>query len=99
MRQGATFDIGSDIEVAHQLVPNIQPQARERHIQFHLERRHHEHQAADGRRIIVGPGGRHHRTQALRDDGDILFRDAKLVLYVTHEFVQILDERRHRGSR
>ena len=47
----------------------------------------------------MNPGRRHHRAHTLRDHRDILLRDPELASNVAHEFVHVLNKRRHRCRR
>ena len=68
--------VGIDEEVAAQLLHQLQPAPRERHVELHLEGGRGEHHGAQLRRVIVRPGRHQHRADALRHDRHVLDFDA-----------------------
>ncbi len=60
------FDVTVDEEIAAPGAHQLQAWSRQRYVQLHLECRRGEHQCADLRRVIMGPGGNHHGANALR---------------------------------
>ncbi len=75
MTEELGLDVAVDEEIAAKFAHQRQARAGERHIQLYLERRRCQHQRANARRIIVDPGGRNYRADALRHHGDVLLVD------------------------
>ncbi len=97
-RQELRLHVARDEEIAAQLVHEREPVPRERHVQLDLERGRGEHHAADARRVVVHPRGGEHGADALRDDGEILHREAVRVADVIGEGLQVADQRGTPGA-
>ena len=93
VREEFRLHVAVHVEQPAQLVHQPQAGPRERHVELDVERRRRDRQAADRRRVIVRPGRREHRADALADDGDILDRDAMCVADMLDEGLQVAHRR------
>jgi hypothetical protein len=97
VREEPRFDVRVDEEVAAQLVHDPQPAARKRDVELDLEGRRGEHQAANGRRVVVRPRRGQDGADALRDHRDVALGDPVRGLDVLDERVDIAHRRARLG--
>ena len=88
----ARLDVALDVSGAENLLPQTQRGNGQGHIELHAKGRRGQDQGADGRRVIVHPGGRNHGADAMGQDNHVFRSDPVLGGDMAHEGVHVLDD-------
>jgi len=92
VRQEFGLDVARHEKIARESAHQTQSREREWNVELHAKRRRGEHHPANARRVIVDPRRDEYSAHALRDDADVLGRDAVFR-------ADVVDERLHVAHR